>query len=77
MRFYILLYAAADLAGELLKLFVWYGGEGFFYVGGGGTVLAEVVQRVVVWQGLAGGGCIDEDVVGLADEDTANELDMV
>ena len=73
----ILLYAAADLAGELLKLFKWYGGEGFFYVGGGGTVLAEVVQRVVVWQGLAGRGCIDEDVVGLADEDTANELDMV
>ena len=71
-----MLYAAADLAGELLKLFVWYGGEGFFYVGGGAGV-AEVVQGVVFWQGLAGRGCINEDVVGLADEDTANELDMV
>lgn len=64
------------MAGELLKLFKWYGGEGFFYVWSSAGV-AEVVQRVIVWQGVAGGGCIDEDVVGLADEDTANELDMV
>ena len=64
------------MAGELLKLFKWYGGEGFFYIGCGAGV-AEVVQWVIVRQGLAGGGCIDEDVVGLADEDTANKLDMV
>ena len=50
---YILLYAAAYLAGELLQLFEWYGGEGFFYVGCRGGV-AEALQRVVVWQGLIG-----------------------
>ena len=75
-HFYLWLYTAAYLAGELLQLFEWYGGEGFFYAWGRGGV-AEALQRVVFWQGVTGWWCVSEYVVGLADEDTADKLDVV